>query len=95
MSSCNVIVNVLVSISYCFYGNSIAAACWVFHYGKRLLETIFVHRFSHATMPLGNLFKVSESLHMSAIACVEFAPSYVSTELFLLLVSLSYCIYCI
>lgn len=27
------------------------------HYAKRLLETIFVHRFSHATMPLRNLFK--------------------------------------
>ncbi|OXA41790.1 probable very-long-chain enoyl-CoA reductase art-1 [Folsomia candida] len=35
----------------------IAAACWGFHYAKRLLETIFVHRFSHATMPIMNLFK--------------------------------------
>ena len=29
----------------------------VCHYAKRLLETVFVHRFSNATMPLGNLFK--------------------------------------
>lgn len=36
---------------------SIAAACWSIHYAKRLLETVFVHRFSHATMPLLNLFK--------------------------------------
>lgn len=35
----------------------IAAACWTGHYAKRLLETIFVHRFSHATMPWTNLFK--------------------------------------
>lgn len=35
----------------------IAAACWTFHYGKRLYETVFVHRFSHATMPFFNLFK--------------------------------------
>jgi len=35
----------------------IACGCWLFHYGKRLLETAFIHRFSNATMPLGNLFK--------------------------------------
>lgn len=35
----------------------IAAACWSLHYAKRLLETIFVHRFSHSTMPIRNLFK--------------------------------------
>ena len=35
----------------------IAAAAWTFHYSKRLLETVFVHRFSNATMPLSNLFK--------------------------------------
>ncbi|XP_055620850.1 probable very-long-chain enoyl-CoA reductase art-1 isoform X2 [Toxorhynchites rutilus septentrionalis] len=36
---------------------NIAAVCWTSHYAKRLLETLFVHRFSHATMPLRNLFK--------------------------------------
>lgn len=35
----------------------IAALCWSIHYAKRILETIFVHRFSHATMPIMNLFK--------------------------------------
>nr|CAG4641008.1 EOG090X097L [Eulimnadia texana] len=35
----------------------IAAACWTIHYLKRILETIFVHRFSHATMPVRNLFR--------------------------------------
>ncbi|XP_067646545.1 very-long-chain enoyl-CoA reductase [Eurosta solidaginis] len=35
----------------------IAAACYTVHYAKRILETIFVHRFSHATMPIRNLFK--------------------------------------
>lgn len=36
---------------------SIAAGCYIVHYVKRILETIFVHRFSHATMPIRNLFK--------------------------------------
>eukprot|EP00898_Chlorokybus_atmophyticus_P001169 jgi/Chlat1/2052/Chrsp17S02518 len=27
------------------------------HYAKRILETLFLHRFSHGTMPLFNLFK--------------------------------------
>lgn len=36
---------------------SIAAACYTIHYAKRLYETLFIHRFSHATMPLMNLFK--------------------------------------
>nr|CAG4650294.1 EOG090X097L [Sida crystallina] len=35
----------------------IAAVCWVAHYAKRILETLFIHRFSHATMPVRNLFR--------------------------------------
>lgn len=35
----------------------VAAICWSGHYVKRLLETVFVHRFSHGTMPLRNLFR--------------------------------------
>ncbi|XP_038048572.1 probable very-long-chain enoyl-CoA reductase art-1 [Patiria miniata] len=37
----------------------LAAVCWTFHYAKRLFETVFVHRFSHATMPILNIFKNS------------------------------------
>ncbi|XP_049879796.1 probable very-long-chain enoyl-CoA reductase art-1 [Pectinophora gossypiella] len=36
---------------------TVAAVCWSGHYAKRLLETLFVHRFSHGTMPLRNLFR--------------------------------------
>lgn len=35
----------------------LAAFCHTFHYVKRILETKFIHRFSHNAMPLRNLFK--------------------------------------
>ncbi|KAJ3639543.1 hypothetical protein Zmor_002897 [Zophobas morio] len=34
-----------------------AGILWSIHYIKRILETAFVHRFSHGTMPIFNLFK--------------------------------------
>lgn len=34
-----------------------ACAYWVFHFAKRIAETFTVHRFSHATMPVANLFR--------------------------------------
>ncbi|XP_020577814.1 very-long-chain enoyl-CoA reductase-like [Phalaenopsis equestris] len=30
---------------------------WCFHYFKRIMETFFIHRFSHATSPLSNVFR--------------------------------------
>lgn len=39
---------------------SLACMCHSFHYIKRILETMFVHRISHGTMPLRNIFKVHE-----------------------------------
>ncbi|XP_051572446.1 very-long-chain enoyl-CoA reductase-like [Myxocyprinus asiaticus] len=35
----------------------IACVCHTLHYVKRILETMFVHRFCHGTMPLRNIFK--------------------------------------
>ncbi len=40
---------------------SIAAFCWTFHYAKRLVETVVVHHFSHATSPIANIFRVGTS----------------------------------
>lgn len=36
---------------------TLACLYWIFHYAKRIFETFYVHKFSHATMPLRNLFK--------------------------------------
>ncbi|KAB2596121.1 very-long-chain enoyl-CoA reductase [Pyrus ussuriensis x Pyrus communis] len=36
---------------------------WCFHYFKRIMETFFVHRFSHATSPLSNVFRNSYYLN--------------------------------
>jgi len=36
---------------------NLAVICYSLHYMKRIFETLFVHRFSHGTMPIFNLFK--------------------------------------
>ncbi|XP_069490946.1 very-long-chain enoyl-CoA reductase-like [Ambystoma mexicanum] len=35
----------------------LACLCHCFHYMKRLIETMFIHRFSHGTMPLRSMIK--------------------------------------
>lgn len=44
----------------------LACACHTFHYMKRLTETIFVHRFSHGTLPLRSIVRVRTSLNLNS-----------------------------
>jgi len=56
--------------SHCL-AQKIATAYWMFHYGKRIYETYFVHKFSHGTMPITNLYK-NCSYYWSFAAAVSY-----------------------
>lgn len=68
---------------------NLAAACFSFHYAKRLLETVFVHRFSNATMPIMNIFKNS-TYYWGFAAIISYfvnhplytPPSYGDTQIY-------------
>eukprot|EP01091_Cochliopodium_minus_P001255 TRINITY_DN1111_c0_g1_i1.p1 TRINITY_DN1111_c0_g1~~TRINITY_DN1111_c0_g1_i1.p1 ORF type:complete len:297 (-),score=101.38 TRINITY_DN1111_c0_g1_i1:62-952(-) len=62
------------------FNQKVLLFCWLGHYSKRILETIFVHRFSRATMPISNLFKNCSYYWGAAFAVGYFATHPLYTE---------------
>ncbi|KAG8730455.1 3-oxo-5a-steroid 4- dehydrogenase [Ceratobasidium sp. 428] len=63
---------------------TVAYALVMLHFLKREFETIFVHRFSHATMPVGNLFRNSAHYHLLSgllLALALYGPWYSAPSL--------------
>ncbi|KAG8690643.1 3-oxo-5a-steroid 4- dehydrogenase [Ceratobasidium sp. 395] len=63
---------------------TVAYALVMLHFLKREFETIFVHRFSHATMPVGNLFRNSAHYHLLSgllLALSLYGPWYSAPSL--------------
>eukprot|EP01023_Acetabularia_acetabulum_P041109 TRINITY_DN3996_c0_g1_i4.p1 TRINITY_DN3996_c0_g1~~TRINITY_DN3996_c0_g1_i4.p1 ORF type:complete len:182 (+),score=11.03 TRINITY_DN3996_c0_g1_i4:508-1053(+) len=62
---------------------TIAVIYWCFHYLKRIVETRFVHSFSHSTMPIAGLFRNCSYYYVFAAYIAFFInhPQYTSPPL--------------
>ena len=76
----------------------IAALCHTVHYIKRILETKFVHRFSHNAMPLRNLFKNTSYYTLFGAWMAYFInhplytpPTYGNMQVYIALVCFIFC----